>query len=92
MLKPKHTNTKTVIYQGLEIQIPEDAQWIFLHMARNDVHICTSVEEPEFKKFTWQQKDKTVIMAVDPEQMSMGQIQDSLEHVNGLQLPLPSLS
>lgn len=82
MLKAKHSNTISVNYNGLTVSIPEDAQYIFLHSARGQAHVCTSVRAPTFDNISYQSPDKTIIQAVAD--VSRKELAESLELVSRL--------
>ena len=91
MLKPKHTNLKSVIYMGLEVQVPEEAVFIFLHKAREQVHVAVSEKQPSFDNVTWQIPGKTLILAVDNTDISRSDVYNSIKLISELERPEPRM-
>ena len=82
MLKLKDIQTKSVIYQGLEVNVPADANFMWLHQTTKKTELWASVKKP-----VWQSERKLYILPSDAifvaelehTNLTVEQVKDSLE-------------
>ena len=82
MLKLKDIQTKPVIYQGLEVNVPADTNFMWLRQTAKKTVLWASAQKPE-----WQSEhqlyippsDATLVAVLEHANLTVEQVQDSLE-------------
>ena len=81
-LKLKDIQTKPVIYQGLEVDVPADTNFMWLHQTTNKTELCASVKKPVWQseyKFYLLPSDTIFVAELEHVDLTTEQVKDSLE-------------
>ena len=82
MLKLKNIQTKSVIYQGLEVDVPADTNFMWLHQTTKKTELWASVEKPvwqgEYKLYLLP-SDAIFVAELEHTNLTVEQVKDSLE-------------
>ena len=81
-LKLKDIQTKPVIYQGLEVDVPADTDFMWLHQTTKKTELWASVKKPvwqgEYKLYLLP-SDATLVAELEHTNLTVEQVKDSLE-------------
>ena len=82
MLKLKGNQTKRVIYQGLEVNVPADTNFMWLHQTSKKTVLWASAQKPEwhhYYKHYIQPSEATLVAELEHTNLTVEQVKDSLE-------------
>ena len=82
MLKLKDIQTKSVIYQGLEVDVPVDTNFMWLRYTAYKTVLWASAQKPEWLadyNYYSQPSDATLVAELEHTNLTVEQVKDSLE-------------
>ena len=82
MLKLKDIQTKPVIYQGLEVDVPADTNFMWLQHTGNKLVLMASTNKPVWLadyNYYSQPSDATLVAELEHTNLTVEQVKDSLE-------------
>ena len=83
MLKLKEIQFKSVIYQGLEVDVPADTNFMWLHHTSNKTVLLASPKKPvwcaEHKRYITPADTTTTVAELEHADLTVEQVIDSLE-------------
>ena len=82
MLKLKEIQTKPVIYQGLEVNVPADTNFMWLRQTAKKTVLWASAQKPEWLadyNYYSQPSDATLVAELEHTNLTVEQVKDSLE-------------
>ena len=82
MLKLKNIQTKSVTYQGLEVDVPADTNFMWLHQTTKKTELWASVKKPVWhseRKLYILPSDATYVAELEHADLTEEQVKDSLE-------------
>ena len=82
MLKLKENQTKPVIYQGLEVNVPADTNFMWLQHTGNKLSLMASTNKPVWsveRHFYLIPRDTTKVAELEHTNLTVEQVKDSLE-------------
>ena len=82
MLKLKDIQTKPVIYQGLEVDVPVDTNFMWLRQTAKKTVLLASVEKPVWNadhKLYIPSSEATLVVVLEHVDLTTEQVKDSLE-------------
>ena len=82
MLKLKNIQTKRVIYQGLEVDVPADTNFMWLRQTAKKTVLWASAQKPEWHadyNYYSPPSDATLVAELEHTNLTVEQVKDSLE-------------